>query len=232
MSEIYKVTNAKITTSKNGYAIFNLELNKKIWAGKLAPIRKTDQKYSKLYQIYEEKNTLDSVIGKFITTSLEKTQYGVNFDYIESYDSLEDFRELLDKAEKKAFSTSLSIYQFLKSQSYNINNDNSITLKKPYNYFNIREKNSQVICYPNNLKLDELTFDNIEKIYYQFYDKKFIDTGNPDRDCHYKLTTVAIVKNCKKYHKTKGKTLSDTDSEILTIGDKLNDKYIEYLSTL
>ena len=232
MNEIYKVTNAKVTASKNGYTIFNLELNKKIWASKLAPIRKTDQKYCELYQLYEEKNTLDSLIGKFITISLEKTQYGVNFDYVELSDSLEEFKELLDKSEKKSFSASIPIYNFLVSLNYKINSDNSITLKEPYSYFNIKGEGSETLCYPNNLKNDTLTFDNIEKIYYQFYDKKSIDTGNLDRDCYYRLTTIAIVENCKKYHKTRGKILSDSDYDVLTIGDKLNDEHIKFLSTL
>lgn len=230
MSEIYKVTNTKITNSKNGYTIFNLELNNKIWATKLAPVRKLDKKYNKLYQMYETEQSLDSLIGKFITVSLEKDNYGIKFSHISNYDSLDKFKELLDKSEKKAFSTNIPIYNFLKSQNYPINVDGSITLKNPYDYFNIMDKNGSTICYPYYLKSDELTFENIEKIYYQFYDKKLIDTGNLDRDCHYKLTSVAIVKNCKKYHKYKSKTLSDTDSDVIRIGDKLHEEHIEYLN--
>jgi len=232
MGEIYKVTNTKITKSKNGYTIFNLELNSKIWASKLAPIRNRDKKYDKLYQLYENEQSLNSLIGKFITTSLEKDNYGVKFDYLSNYDSLKEFKDLLDKSEKKAFSTDIPIYNFLKAQNYPINIDGSITLKSPYDYFNIKDKNGTTICYPNNLQSDELTFENIEKIYYHFYDKKFIDTGNPDRDCNYGLTTTAIIKNCKKYHKYKGKTLSNTNSDVLRIGDKLYPKHIEYLNSL
>lgn len=232
MREIYKVTNTKITKSKNGYTIFNLELNNKIWASKLAPVRKIDKLIDKLYQLYKNENSLNSLIGKFITISLEKDNYGIKFSYISHYDSLVEFKELLDKSEKKAFSTDIPIYNFLKSQNYPINTDSSITLKSPYNYFNIMNKNGLTICYPNNLKSDELTFENIEKIYYQFYYKKYIDTGNPDKDCQYKLTPIAIVKNCKKYHKYKGKTLSDTDSDVIRIGDKLHPEHIEYLNSL
>ena len=108
----------------------------------------------------------------------------------------------------------MPIYNFLKSQNYPINTDGSITLKSPYNYFNIIDKNDLTICYPNILESDELTFENIKKIYYKFYDKKYIDTGNPDRVCHYILTPVSIVKNCEKWHKSKGKILSNTNVTI------------------
>ncbi len=231
MSAIYKVTDTKITTSKNGYAIFNLELNNKIWASKLAPVRKLDKKYNKLYQTYEENKTLDSLIGKFITTSLEKTNYGINFDNIVSYDSLEDFKELLDKSEKKAFATNIPMYSFLKAQNYAINSDGSITLKPPYDYFNIMEKNSKTICYPNNLKSGELTFDNIEKIYYHFYHKKCTESSL-DADCKYELTDIAITEEWWRYHKTKGGITRRGTRNILRIGDKLDEEHIKFLSSL
>jgi len=232
MGEIYKITDTKITKSKNGYTIFNLELNNKIWASKLAPIRTRDKKYNKLYQIYEKEQSLNSLIGKFITISLERDNYGVNFSSISHYDSLEKFKELLDKSEKKAFSTDIQIYNFLKAQNYPINTDGSITLKIPYDYFNIKDENGTIICYPNNLKSDELTFENIEKIYYHFYDKKYIDTGSPDRDCQYRLTSAAIIENCKRYHKYRSKTLSNTDSDVIRIGNKLHPEHIDYLNSL
>jgi len=96
MSDIYKITNTKITESKNGYTIFNLEFNNKIWGSKLAPIRKLEKKYSKLYQIYEKEQSLNSLIGKFVTISLERDNYGIKFNHISHYNSLEDFKELLD----------------------------------------------------------------------------------------------------------------------------------------
>ena len=231
MNKIHKVTSTKVTKSKNGYTIFNLELDGKIWASQLAPIRKLNKKYNKLYQIYLENETLDSLLGKFITISLEQTNFGVNFNNIASYNSFKDFKTLLDKSEKKAFVTDIPMYRFLKAQKYSMNSDGSISLKKPNDYFNIIEKHDTTVCYPNNIKSDELSFENIEKIYYKFYDKKYIDTGNVDRDCKYRLTTVAIVENCKKYHKYKSKTLSDNDFDILRIGDKLKEEHIQFLSS-
>ncbi len=232
MSKIYKVTKTKITTSKNGYTIFNLELNNQIWASKLAPARKRDKKNSSLYQIYEDNNeTLDSLIGKLITTTLEKSNYGINFDYISSYESLDDFKELLDKSEKKAFSTKIPIYSFLESQNYTINNDSSITLKKPYDYFNIMDKHGKTICYSNDLKSDELTFDNIGKIYNHFYYNKCTE-GSLDADCKYELADIAITKEWWRYHKTKGGISRRGTANILRIGDKLNDEHIKYLSSL
>ena len=50
----YKVTQTKITTSKNGYTIFNFQLNNNLWVSKLAPIRKLDKKYDTLsYELHE-----------------------------------------------------------------------------------------------------------------------------------------------------------------------------------
>ncbi|MEA3314847.1 MAG: hypothetical protein U9Q30_03175 [Campylobacterota bacterium] len=230
MSKIYKVTNTKITTSKNGYTIFNLELNNQIWASKLAPVRKSEKKYNKLYQIYEENKTLDSLIGKLITTTLEKSNYGINFDSISSYDSLIEFKELLDKSEKKAFSTDIPIYGFLKLQNYSINSDNSITLKEPYSYYNIRSKDNITICYPNNLKSDELTFDNISIIYDHFYHEKCTESSL-DADCKYVLTSIAIIEDWWRYHKTKGGITRRGTRDILRIGDKLNDEHIKFLSS-
>jgi len=231
MSEIYKVTNTKITKSKNGYTIFNLELNSKIWASKLAPIRNRDKKYDKLYQLYENEQSLNSLIGKFVTISLEKDNYGVKFDYLSNYDSLKEFKDLLDKSEKKAFSTDIPIYNFLKAQKYPINTDGSITLKSPYSYFNIKDNNGITICYPNNLKSDELTFENIEIIYNHFYHNKCTERSL-DADCKYILTSIAIVEDWWRYHKTKGGITQSGTSNILRIGDKLHSEHIEYLNSL
>lgn len=243
MCKVYKVTNTKITTSKNGYTIFNLELNNKVWVSKLAPVRKLNKKYDKLYQIYEKEQSLNSLIGKFITTSLEKDNYGVKFSYISHYDSLEEFKELLDKSEKKVFSTEIPIYNFLKSQNYPLNTDNSITLKSPYNYFNVIDKNDLTICYPNNLKSDELTLENIKIIYDRFYKdvslppykRNNVDVGSKS---YYQISMkdVAIVR-MDNHVKVSYKMTTSEDYDkwvtniILKIGDKLHEEHIKYLNS-
>ncbi len=244
MSEIYKITNTKITKSKNGYTIFNLELNSKIWASKLAPVRKLDKKYDKLYQIYEKELSLNSLIGKFVTISLEKDNYGIKFNHISHYNSLEDFKKLLDESGKKAFSTDIPIYNFLKSLKYPINIDGSITLKNPYAYFNIVDKDGLTICYPNNLQSDELTFENITIIYDHFYKnvslppykRNSVDVGAKS---YYTISMkdVAIVR-MDNHVKVSYKMTANRDYNkwipkiILKIGDKLYKEHIEYLNSL
>ena len=229
MNRIYKVTGTKVTKSKNGYTIFNFEFNNEVWASQLAPVHKSEKKYNKIYQILEKEKTLDSLLGKFISTSLVETSYGVNFENIISYDSIEDFKKLLDESEKKAFTTEIPMYIFLKGKGYSLNADNSITLKSQYSYFNIIEKNSKTICYPNSLRSDELTFDNIHKIYENFYYKKCSE-DSLDADCKYILTDTSIIKEWWRYHKTKGGITRSGRRDILRIGDKLSDEHITFLS--
>lgn len=231
MSNIYKVTSATVSTTKKGYKIFKLQLNNSILASKLAPSRKRDKEYDSLYKIYEENNeSLEFLVGKYIAISLYESNYGMNFSYITSYNSIDDFKKLLDESQKKAFSTDIPIYDFLKQRKYKINHDNSITLKKPYEYFNILNKHGVTVCYPNKLKLNVLTIDNIEIIFNNFYKEKYIETNNLDLDCKYKISHISIVKNCRKFHKTKGGVVSDSDTDVLKIGDKLNEDQLIFLS--
>jgi len=239
MEKIYKVTNTKITKSKNGYTISNIELNNKVWVSALSkyvnpPKRNRDKltvddifQYGDL--LYEEE--LNSLIGKFITISLEKDMYGMKIEHISSYDSIKEFKNLLDSSDKKAFETNLPIYDFLKSQNYPINFDGSITLKSPYNYFKIKDSFKGTICYPNNLKGDQLTFDNITLIYEKFYkNKKARETET--RSCKYQIKTTGIVEYCQRYSKHMGKPQGSHESFILKIGDKLSKEHIEYLNGL
>lgn len=267
MYKIYKITNTKITETKNGNIIFNLELNNTIWASKNSgknnsafyikkeqeheqllhnlrnsliesgvmqkkTIKKTpipEKKDMTIHELYDNYKTLNSLIGQFITTSLVKSNYGTNFDNILSYNSLKDFKELLDNSKKRAFISKIPIYSFLKEQGYNINIDGSITLRQEYDSFNIRERYGEVICYPNNLGTDRLTFENIEIIYNNFYKDKEDCMDSETRSCSYYLREIAISIICNTYTKHMGECRGSQETSVLKIGDKLTDEMIKFL---
>ena len=102
-----------------------------------------------------------------------------------------------------------------------VNKDGSITLKKPYDNFNINSKN---VCYPNNLGDNHLSLDNIEIVFEGFYKNKIIDNGNPDRDEKYVLKSVSIGIDRRIYHKSNSKTISSDYFAVLQIGDLLTEE--------
>lgn len=227
MGNIYKVTDASIETTKNGYKIYKLHLNNSIWATKLLPLRELDRKYDRLFNKYKENNdSLYFLIGKYISIYLEKTQYGFEFFSIDSFDALVDFKDLLNKSNGKAFSTTINMYEFLKGKNYASNADGSLILRPPYDNFCLSERN---VCYPRDLRDNCLTPENIGYIFEKFYKDKVIDNGNPDRNESYVLTSFAIAINRKIYHKTKSKTLSNDNFDVLRIGDPLTDEQHEYI---
>lgn len=227
MASIYKVTDASVGATKNGYKIYKLKLNNTILATKLFPLRERDHKYDELFKRYSENNdSLGFLVGKYISIWLKNTKYGFEFISIDSFDAIQDFKDLLDNSNGKAFSTRINMHEFLKGRNCNVNADGSLILKAPYDKFNLSENN---ICYPNDLKENVLTPNNIGFIFEKFYKGKIIDNGNPDRDESYVLTSTAIVINRKTYHKTKSKTLSNNDFNVLRIGEPLTDEQYEYI---
>jgi len=168
---------------------------------------------------------------KYICTRLKNTQYGFEFGSIESYDALADFKDLLDSSNGKAFTTRIkttriNMYQFLKGRNYTANANGSLMLKPPYDNFCISEHN---VCYPNDLKDNCLTPANIGSIFEKFYKGKVIQNGLRDSHESYVLTSIAIVRRRENYHKTKAKTLSSNDFDVLLIGDPLTDEQYAYM---
>lgn len=229
MKNYYKITAAVVNKTKNGYDIFKLQLNNSVWASKLAPLKSRDQKYCHLYKIFKEYGSLQSMIGKYVVVNLNESQYGLELGTIYSYDMVYDFKNMLDKYKKKPFSTNLPIYTFLKSHNYTIESDGSIRLKKPYDFYYLIERNGITICSKKINKKNLLTLQNLSIIFQQFYEGKYIETNDDDYDCVYSCSHTAIITECKRYHKTKGKTLSTSKGIILEIGDPLNEEQIEFL---
>lgn len=232
MYNVYKVTAAKITRTKSGYDLYNLELDKSIRATKLVPLKEIEKRWEPLYKLYEQNSkSLEFLVGRYISVYLEESKFGVNFSNIASFEVLQDFKKLLMESSGKAFVTNINIFDFLKKRGYSLNPDGSITLKNPHSNYNIRLKNERTICYPNNTGEKTLTLDNIEEIYERLYKGVYIDNGNPDRDEQYKLRLASIVVNRKIYHKSKGSVTSDDDFDVLRVGDDLSEEQWKFLST-
>ncbi|MEO5379139.1 MAG: hypothetical protein H7832_15370 [Magnetococcus sp. DMHC-6] len=85
------------------------------------------------------------------------------------------------------------------------------------------------ICYKNNMTDNCLTFDNINIIFDKFYKDKFINNGNPDKDKKYILTSVAIAIRCIRYHRFMGKTLSDSNHDVMQVGQLLTDEQYNFI---
>jgi hypothetical protein len=99
MSSVYKVTEASVKKTTRGYEVFSLKLNNSILATALVPLKTIDKKYHKLFQFYlANHRTLDSLVGKYIATNLERSQYGHQFGSLESCDVMQDFKKLLDES--------------------------------------------------------------------------------------------------------------------------------------
>ncbi len=233
MYNVYKVTAATIKKTPKGYELYNLQLNNELWATKLVPLSARDRKYEQLYKLYTNNNkNLDFLLGKYIAIELESSKFGTNFNYIASFDALNEFKTCLDKSDEKPFFTRINIFEFLDRNGYPINPDGSITLREPYSRFNIRIKDRVTICYLNKREEGTLTPENIKPIYDKFFKDRYIDNGNPDRNEEYAMTPVAIIINVETYHKSKSGVKSSRSFDVLKIGDKLSEEQRQFLSKL
>ena len=143
-----------------------------------------------------------------------------------------DFKALLDRHCGEPFYTFIPIYELLKSKSYEINTDGSITLKPPYNNLDIDVESGATICYRNDLNEGYVNRKNIRLIYDRFY-KDFKDTNsNPDREESVFFGRVAIQKSIINYHKNKGGIESSIDIPLVKLGDKLQPEHLVFLNSL
>lgn len=170
MIGVYKVTATSIGETKRGYKIYKLQINNSFWATKLVPLRKLDRKYNKLYQLYIENNkSLEFLVGKYISISLDKNKYGFEFSSISSFDVFQDFKEELDASKGKAFSTNLPIYDFLSNIQRKIESDGSIKIISDYGDMRVFKINEVNVCYKFNISNEYLNLNNIEDIFEEFY---------------------------------------------------------------
>lgn len=240
MYECYKVTCVTPSTTKRGDIVYHILLDDSILVKYVYP----DEKWRssgkrnrscsiKLHEFWKRNNdSLINLIGKYIAASLIDTDFGKQFHIVLSTDIISDFKKLLDNANGRAFKADTPIYKFLRKTNYTINGDDSITLRKEYNGYNVNANN---LCYPNTNKLNTLTFDNIDKIWEHFYCGKKIDTTitlKSETTEWYSRNEYSICISYERYH-DRSETKTDIhrgEYAILTIGDDLKDEHILYLA--
>ncbi|TLS81270.1 hypothetical protein FD722_15645 [Photobacterium damselae subsp. damselae] len=237
---IFKVTSASIGETKRGFKVFKLQLNNSILATKLFPLKKLDRKYDKLYQMYIEHDSLSFIEGKYISVSINQSQYGYQFSSISSFDALEDFKKEVESSRGKAFSTRLPIYDFLLSLGREVEDDGSIKIKSDFGDMRVSKCNSVSVCYTFNSDTKKLNVGNIERIFNKFYEGVDLPvyslTGDGQKS-YYKISwqDVAIVRmdnHVKVSYKmtTSGDYDKWNAKKVLTIGDDLPDEYVDFLN--
>jgi hypothetical protein len=227
----FKITGTKITTSKRGYTIYNLQLNNRIWATKLAPVRKIDEHSDFLYLLCKKENgSINSLVGKYIFAEIVNTQYGYQIELISSFDIITEFQKLLDDNKGVAFSTQLPIYDFLNDRGCTVEPDCSIRLKSPYDYYHILKKYGSTVCFKKTTEKNILNFENIHIIFDTFFKGKEPPEWNIDDITRYALRHTAIVESGHRTHKTTGKKIRSIERDVLRIGDPLPNEYIEFLN--
>lgn len=239
MMSIFKVTATTIGETKRGYKAFKLQLNKSIWATKLFPLRKLHRKYDKLYQMYLEYESISFLEGKYISVSINQSQYGYQFSSISSFDALEDFKKEVNLSRGKSFSTRLPIYDFLLSLGREVEEDGSIKIKSDFGDMRVSKFN---VCYTYDSDIRKLNVGNIEKIFKKFYEgvdlPVYTLTGDGGgQKSYYKISwqDTAIVRMDNHVHVSYKITTSDDYNEwiaekVLTIGDDLPDEYVNFLN--
>lgn len=242
MSYIYKVTSAIIGKTKRDYEFYKLQFNNSFWATKLLPSRKYD--HDELYKRYKKNNdSLEFLVGKYIHISLEKTEYGFEFNRIYSFDVINDFNKELEYSKGKAFSTDLPIYDFLLCLKRTVEPDGSIKLSTNFGDMRISKMNGLNVCYQHDRSNEYLNIFNVKLIFDKYYKDVPLppySTGKDKGDnSYYKISMkdVAIVK-MNNHVKVSYKMTTSGDYDkwlaevVMKIGDKLTSEQTEYLSKL
>ncbi len=231
MAGFYRVTAVRVTNPK-GFLKFNLQLNGSSWVSKLAPLKDYEKRVDKIYQAFVANGgSLKSLEGKYVYIGLQSGEYGENISFVGSCDMVGDFKGLLDKCCGEAFYTGMPIYDLLKAKGYAVSPDGSITLRSPYSNFDIALGAFQsTICYRNDLGSGYVNRNNIKLIYDRFYRDFKDESGNPDREETVYLGHVAIRMSIVNYHRDKGGVESETDVDLVRLGEKLQPEHLIYLS--
>jgi len=239
MEAIYKVTSAGIGETKRGYKVFKLMLNNSIWATKLVPLKKTERKYNKLYQLYEENRNLDFLIGKYISISVNQTQYGFEFSSISSFDALQDFKKELDVSNGSAFSTKLPISDFLLNIQREQEEDGSIKITSDFGDMRVSKLNGVNICYQYDTSDERLNLTNIDRIFDAFYKDVSLppsSIGDGGAKSYYKVSVNdAAIVQMDNHVKVSYKMTTSGDYDrwhtkiVQKIGDKLPGDQIHFI---
>jgi len=229
---IYKVTNAKVAKTKNGYDIFEFTLNGSINASMLFPLRKIDKSSCKVYQLYLNTGDLSSLHGKLIHARLTKNKFGFNIFRIDNIDVSGHFFDILKKnSDKHYFWLPYPYYDFLKNYTKRpIDNDGHIQLKPPFDSFFVRKGR---LIFKKNTMQNTLNFENSALIFNKFYSgKEKNESLDYFRHTRYKLISdVEIISETERSSdRLKGFRINKTI--LLGYGDNLRSEHIQFLKTL
>jgi hypothetical protein len=239
MSSVYKVTAAVLGKTKRGYEVFKFHLNNSFWATKLVPLRKLDRKYDKLFKLYtENNNSLEFLVGKFISVNLDQSEYGLQFNSITSLDVFQDFKRELDNSKGKAFSTRLPIYDFLSNMKRPIEPDGSIKLSTDFGDMRISKVDEVNISYQYNESNEYLNLGNLKQVFDRFYKNIILPPyDNETSDNSYYEISLSKVGIVRMDHRVKVSinmtTSGDYDKWDSTVIQKIGDKLpLEHVSFL
>jgi hypothetical protein len=229
-----------VKKTNSGYDVYNLLLDNTILATRLKGGKSS---YDELDRQYLERGDIEFLVGKYVNISLERSQYGWGFTRIDSFDALNDFKELLSSTCGDAFYTKLEIYAFLKNGKRPIEEDDSIKISSSYGDLRIYPSG---ICCKYDQSNYRLNLNNIRKIFEEFY--AGVPCSPPKGDyhsstkvlrSHYNISWehAAIVRmdstirykerylKFDRIHELKNKVLQ-------RVGDKLPEEQAQYLNRI
>ena len=143
---------------------------------------------------------------------------------------MSNFKQYYDLMNGRAFQIDFPIYSLLKKLNFATNPDKSITLQGEYSGYSV---NSDNVCYPNKIRENTLTFENINIIFDSFFRNKTVYSNHDSRgDITYGLSSYAIYEIYDTYkvgHMRDRRTGTST-SIALAVGDDLADEHIQFLA--
>lgn len=173
MKGIYKVTRACVDITNGGYEVFKIQLDNHLKVTKLFPFQKKRKEKGrnndKLYDWYLGDLDFKLLIGNYIYASLGETKYGYEFDWIASFDVVNDFKNKLESYKGKTFSTRFPIHDLLSKLQRTIELDNSIKIKSSYGDVRVYDFGEFNLCCQYDNSVDTLNVFNINLIFEHFY---------------------------------------------------------------
>lgn len=241
--KVYKVTATEIGKTKRNFGIYKIQLNNQLWATKLIPLRTLDQKCSKLYQLYSENNkSLEFLVGKYISISISKNDYGYEFNSIGSFDVLKDFKDQVDSSGGKAFSTRLPIYDFLMSIKRPVEPDGSIKIVSDYGDMRVSNVKGVSVCCQHDTSNQYLNISNIDQVFEKFYKDVPLpayDPGEGGAKSYYAINMMELgIVKMDNHVKVSYKMTTSGDYDkwlaksVQKIGERLPEEQIQYLDEI
>lgn len=238
MKRFYKITSIQEKKTKKSDIVYSMQLDNTIWINNINPNPIWESSGKKNYGLIDKFNkvwvnnasSLDSLKGKYICALFSESDYGLQFDHVESTDMIEDFKDELDNSMGQSFYSELPIYDFLEQAKYKINDDGSINIKSPFTNTRIKKIDDATLCYSFYDSNNILTLENIEAIFNKFYSHLKSETGGNNIFKHrIPSSMIGIAKETYDSYVSNKMTRSGDYSRweneiILRLGDRLSDE--------